>query len=179
MLFKPNFCCNCGVEIKRAEWSVLTSRRFCEVCAVEHKGYEWLTRAIVISGVLAGVFGFGAYMGGSGRPDATQFKAGENEPTRKLAVGAKLQSGIKDEERNSQPEPREEPAAELGVTNRAAAADTGKDRPGSSDQALAYYCGAMTKKGTPCSRRVKTKGKCWQHAGKPSGLVSQSSPDVY
>jgi hypothetical protein len=30
-----------------------------------------------------------------------------------------------------------------------------------------YYCGAMTKKGTPCTRRVKIKGTfCWQHASK-------------
>jgi hypothetical protein len=28
-----------------------------------------------------------------------------------------------------------------------------------------FYCGAITKKGTPCTRRVKTKGTfCWQHA---------------
>jgi hypothetical protein len=33
----------------------------------------------------------------------------------------------------------------------------------------AYYCGAATKKGTPCSRRVKRPGeRCWQHQGMPS-----------
>jgi hypothetical protein len=30
-----------------------------------------------------------------------------------------------------------------------------------------YYCGAPTKKGTPCKRRVKQAGmKCWQHSHK-------------
>lgn len=31
-----------------------------------------------------------------------------------------------------------------------------------------YFCGALTKKGTPCTRRVKTKGRCWQHKGQPA-----------
>lgn len=30
----------------------------------------------------------------------------------------------------------------------------------------AFYCGAMTKAGTPCKHRVKVKGAhCWQHQG--------------
>jgi hypothetical protein len=28
-----------------------------------------------------------------------------------------------------------------------------------------YFCGAPTKKGTMCSRRVKSGGRCWQHEG--------------
>lgn len=29
-----------------------------------------------------------------------------------------------------------------------------------------YYCGALTKKGTPCKHRVKHQGdRCWQHKG--------------
>jgi hypothetical protein len=31
-------------------------------------------------------------------------------------------------------------------------------------------CGARTKKGTPCSRRVRGTGRCWQHRGKPAML---------
>ncbi|HEY5446713.1 MAG TPA: hypothetical protein VIJ87_20095, partial [Pyrinomonadaceae bacterium] len=31
-----------------------------------------------------------------------------------------------------------------------------------------YLCGARTKKGTPCSRRVHGKVRCWQHTGMPS-----------
>jgi hypothetical protein len=29
----------------------------------------------------------------------------------------------------------------------------------------AYICGARTKKGTPCSRRVRGPVRCWQHKG--------------
>ncbi len=35
-------------------------------------------------------------------------------------------------------------------------------------QEEAFICGARTKKGTPCSRRVHEPGRCWQHKGMPS-----------
>lgn len=31
-----------------------------------------------------------------------------------------------------------------------------------------YLCGARTKKGTPCSRRVHGPVRCWQHKGAPA-----------
>jgi hypothetical protein len=33
-----------------------------------------------------------------------------------------------------------------------------------------YFCGAETKKGTPCSRRVKGNTRCYQHKGMPAML---------
>ena len=41
---------------------------------------------------------------------------------------------------------------------------------------VVYVCGARTKKGTPCQRRVRGPGRCWQHRGMqailpPSKLV--------
>ena len=41
---------------------------------------------------------------------------------------------------------------------------------------VVYVCGARTKKGTPCQRRVRGPGRCWQHRGlqailPPSKLV--------
>jgi hypothetical protein len=33
-----------------------------------------------------------------------------------------------------------------------------------------YTCGARTKKGTPCSRRVHGPVRCWQHKGAPAML---------
>jgi hypothetical protein len=35
---------------------------------------------------------------------------------------------------------------------------------------IVSICGARTKKGTPCSRRVRGTGRCWQHRGKPAML---------
>ena len=36
-----------------------------------------------------------------------------------------------------------------------------------------YICGARTKKGTPCSRRVHQPGRCWQHKGMPAMLAEE------
>ena len=36
-----------------------------------------------------------------------------------------------------------------------------------------YICGARTKKGTPCSRRVHQPGRCWQHKGMPAMLPAE------
>lgn len=174
MLFKPNFCCNCGVKIERAEWSVLTSRRFCPVCADENKGVDWIPRLVVLLGVVAGIFGTGVYIGRGGQP---QIQSSENAPERKLVVGAKQQPGIKDEERTSPPAPQAGPAP-VGVPDVVAAGDT-KDQPSRANTEAVYYCGALTKKGKPCSRRVRSSGRCWQHKGQPVALVSQSEPDVY
>jgi len=33
-----------------------------------------------------------------------------------------------------------------------------------------YICGARTKKGTPCQRRVRSLERCWQHRGRPAML---------
>jgi len=36
-----------------------------------------------------------------------------------------------------------------------------------------YTCGARTKKGTPCSRRVHGPVRCWQHKGAPAMLSQE------
>jgi len=36
-----------------------------------------------------------------------------------------------------------------------------------------YICGARTKKGTPCSRRVHGPVRCWQHKGMPAMLPQE------
>jgi hypothetical protein len=36
-----------------------------------------------------------------------------------------------------------------------------------------YICGARTKKGSPCSRRVQEPIRCWQHKGLPAMLPKE------
>ena len=36
-----------------------------------------------------------------------------------------------------------------------------------------YICGARTKKGKPCSRRVQGAVRCWQHKGMPAMLPTE------
>lgn len=41
-----------------------------------------------------------------------------------------------------------------------------------SREELAWICGARTKKGAPCSRRVRAQNeRCWQHRGKRAQLA--------
>jgi hypothetical protein len=46
---------------------------------------------------------------------------------------------------------------------------TANERPTDPEEVV-YVCGARTKKGTPCQRRVRGPGRCWQHRGKPAIL---------
>ncbi len=53
-------------------------------------------------------------------------------------------------------------------TKQRPAAGSAADNAGVAPQATAdpvYICGARTKKGTPCSRRVHGPVRCWQHKG--------------
>jgi hypothetical protein len=38
---------------------------------------------------------------------------------------------------------------------------------------IVYICGARTKKGTPCSRRVQQPTRCWQHKGAKAMLSEE------
>ncbi|MFL6332019.1 MAG: hypothetical protein ACJ754_01595 [Pyrinomonadaceae bacterium] len=46
---------------------------------------------------------------------------------------------------------------------------TANERPTDPEEVV-YICGARTKKGTPCQRRVRGPGRCWQHRGQPAML---------
>lgn len=39
-----------------------------------------------------------------------------------------------------------------------------------TEEESVYICGARTKKGTPCARRVHSAVRCWQHKGSPAIL---------
>jgi len=51
------------------------------------------------------------------------------------------------------------------VIQRPAAAQTSTSIPPVATVEQTYICGARTKKGTPCSRRVHGPVRCWQHKG--------------
>jgi len=182
MLFKPNFCCGCGEKIQRAEWGILTSRRFCDVCAVENQGHEWLPRVVVLSAVLIGLFGFGSYLRSGESVSPITLKQAGN--LRKAPVSEAALKPARQERSTESPA-----AGADGITGgdrepslSSNPLGSSKEQPRlesvASDEPV-YFCGAMTKKGKPCSRRVKSKGRCWQHVGQPSALASRTATDVY
>ena len=161
MLYKPKFCCNCGEKIERIDWNLLTSRRFCDVCFVENKRYDHLPRAAVAGGLLALVFGLGTIFGGKG---------GESVPIQTLnSSPARLKSGpaapVQAEPASAPSAPPSSQVSNTSVSGPAAIASPAARK----IIEPIHYCGALTKKGTPCSRKVKSAGqRCYQHEGKPA-----------
>ena len=181
MFFKPNYCCNCGEKIIREEWRVLTSRRFCGVCAVENQGHEWAVRSIIAGSLLVGIFGFGSYLRTPEQSQHTPARTGSVHVPSAGRTADISPAGLKPMEEVGPELAGREQLAQQPPAGRAPHEGSKEQlRPlsGASDHP-AYFCGAMTKKGKPCSRRVKTKGRCWQHAGQPSALETQPAPDMY
>jgi len=157
MLYRPHFCCHCGEKIIRAKWTPLTSRRFCDFCAVEQKQHDLLPRAAAVLMLIFGAAGITSYLGSGKSASRGQ-------------TGGSLSTNLQVEQRkpgsNSISTNRNAPAAS-NVVNSAVNTKQREPIRETSTEAV-YYCGALTKKGTACTRRVKSEGRCWQHLGQPS-----------
>ena len=168
MQYKPNFCCECGGKIDRAEPDYWTSGRFCDVCVESRKFVEWKSTGVLIGGLVFLVIGFGFYLNSSSSPELTGAK---NLSTRNIRSASNHQSA-ENVNFNSAALPNK-PVTSVGIENSPpVAAKTEKSASPTiiSDTEKVYFCGARTKKGTPCSRRVKGGGRCWQHQGMPAML---------
>ena len=149
-MYKPNFCAECGAKLLRLRWHLWTSRRFCNDCA--HRLRK--TRFIPVSFAALTLVSAGYFAGQARRPAPppliierrSDSPLNDKEPGRSLRT-ATTESGVNSTEpQNSSP-----PAVEEVV----------------------YLCGARTKKGTPCSRRVHGPVRCWQHKGMPAMLPQE------
>jgi hypothetical protein len=171
MFYRPHFCCHCGEKIIRAKWTPLTSRRFCEFCSIEQKQHDLIPRAAAVAVLLFGAAGLAAYItgGNSSREQTPSAKLrtikGESEQAKPTNSA---RSGIANSIANNSPEPPSSDAAAANTLQRA-------PQRNSSTEPV-YYCGAVTKKGTPCTRRVRTPGRCWQHLGQPAMSSLRNKP---
>jgi hypothetical protein len=114
--------------------------------------------------VLFGAAGFAAYIGGDRSPSSDRTASAKIVPLKKereVDVRPANSAGV-----NAAPSisSNSVPPSQ-GITNA-----NSKQRPVLSNSSTepVYYCGAMTKKGTACTRRVKSPGRCWQHLGQPA-----------
>ena len=165
MLFRPSFCAHCGEKIERIDWGIFTSRRFCPVCESEFKGQDLIPRVIVGVGIGAGILGLGAYL----RSDVHQ--ATLVRPMAQQLVNRSTNSGP--ERSASEREPSngnyDRPASHVAQNVNA----TPRTSPGAvriESEGQLYHCGARTRKGTACSRKVKGNVRCFQHTGLPAML---------
>jgi hypothetical protein len=72
--------------------------------------------------------------------------------------------------RGNLPATAPEQTATATADQAALAANPTTTEPAAAANEPAYICGARTKKGTPCSRRVRFPGRCYQHKGMPAML---------
>lgn len=175
MLSKPNYCNYCGEEIDRIEWKVWTSRHYCENCEGIFRKEEWLPRVGVVGAIIFGLFGFGSYLKAPEKP----LTVTNNEVI--ASVANKVQTPNSNiSKSNSQVNVSNLPTPNLpnakNPTKETAPVLT-KPVPKENLQNLAeepvYFCGAQTKKGNPCTRKVKGTGRCWQHTGQPAMLPKE------
>ncbi len=171
LFFRPNFCANCGEKIERIDWTLWSSRRFCDLCSTDFMFHEYAPRIIVGIALVAIVSSAGAFFSGSSL-DGTNGSKGlasqKSTSTVANSAGVKI---VEPENVN-----RVVPEIERSVTAPKTLAAIPPTRPpmvektGSTE--TAYFCGAETKKGTACSRRVKGNNRCYQHLGMPSMLTA-------
>jgi hypothetical protein len=173
-MYKPNFCCACGERVARARWRAWTSRRFCPACERRFRRGRFL-RPLALAFALAGA---GFLLGRSMRPPQPPLTV-ERGTLNLIPPPAADARQHADERRagTGEGERREvEGGASKQVEGGAAKVEpaygpdgTVNERP-TDPQEVVYICGARTKKGTPCQRRVRGPFRCWQHRGMPAML---------
>ena len=157
-MYRPNFCCECGERVARARWRVWTSRRFCDACGRRFRRKR-LGVPLLLSLASAGAF---FLLGRATRPasPAAVFERGALDLTRLPAPDSARTREARRDASNSAPTKPEPAYGPDGTAN---------ERPTDPTEVV-YVCGARTKTGTPCSRRVRGPGRCWQHRGMPAIL---------
>jgi len=148
-MYKPNFCSECGEKLLRLHWHFWTSRRFCNHCARRLRKTRFMPTLITMLGLL----GAGYVAGRVRRP-----------PAPPLIIERRADSPLTDNNVSGRPNtpPPASGSSANETSNSAATVDE-----------VVYLCGARTKKGTPCSRRVHGPVRCWQHKGLPAMLPQE------
>jgi hypothetical protein len=175
MNYKPKYCCQCGEKIERIKWTIFSSRRFCQLCETDFALQEWTPRVAVFLGLLFGFVGFSGFFQAREKPlniasiRPAERTTGTKNSSVNLASNEKSASNFlgKSSPQNTAntaaPPPHQTAVSAKQETPLKAAENQVNDAP-------TYFCGAATKKGAPCSRRVKGGGRCWQHSGQPAVL---------
>lgn len=180
MFYTPKHCCECGEKIERAEWGIFSSRRFCETCASDFTPHEWTPRVIVGLGIFFGIFGVGSLLTKPDKPlnittatPAVSVASKKNQniqnspvsASENVLVSAQSQTATSGAAQSNIPAP-----SALSSQKPTQTKQNLTDSRQNSAVETVYFCGAQTKKGMPCSRRVKGAGRCWQHTGQPAML---------
>ena len=145
-MHRPNFCVECGQRLALRGWRARLKVRFCNACA-RRLGNSGLPRSLAIISVIAlSAFAVGRWLRPAPPPLIIQRAA--NSPLSDLPVNLNDATKLARDRREN-------------LSKQSA-------NSGSIDEPV-YLCGARTKKGTPCRRRVHFAGeRCFQHKGMPA-----------
>jgi hypothetical protein len=140
-MYHPNFCVECGTHLRPGRWPVWQSH-FCANCARRLGRNREVRALLAIAMIGLTAFAMGRY---SLRQPPLLIQRQSNSPIPDWPVNLNQSA----------------PRSSLGkdpISNSAQVADEN-----------AYICGARTKKGAPCHRRVHFAGeRCFQHKGLPA-----------
>jgi hypothetical protein len=156
-MYKPNFCSECGSRIERARWRLWTSGQFCAECAPRYRRVQFLLP--IVAG--AGLFVIGLAMGRVARPAPPPLIVERGQ------LAAVDPPPMKSEERAAGAESEKDSATAPPTEPTYGPDGTSTERPTDPAETVSI-CGARTQKGTPCQRRVRGTGRCWQHKGMPA-----------
>ena len=154
-MYRPNFCAECGEAVQRVRWRVWHSRRFCQACSRRFRKAQILTPLLAC----ASLFLIGLAAGRASRPAPPPLIVERTEMPA-LAVTAEAS-----ERRTATDTASLTPAPEPSY-----GPDGSRTERPTDPNEIVSICGARTKKGTPCQRRVRGTGRCWQHRGLPAML---------
>ncbi len=144
-MYKPNFCAECGAKLLRLRWHFWTSRKFCNACARRLRRERF--GPWLVAALILMVAGYVAGRAGRAKPPP-------------LTIVRRADSPL------TSPE-------DPGPPKQTTTSDSGRGNTTPPVEEEIYTCGARTKKGTPCSRRVHGPVRCWQHKGMPAMLSQE------
>lgn len=138
-----NFCTTCGAPLSRKGWRLWLRGPICPDCA-QRRGAPRIRSIVAVTAIVMAAFALGRSLRPA--PPPLTIHRAANSPLSDLPVNLSE------------------------ITRR------GDSNPGRSDSSstagvddMVYLCGARTKKGTPCKRRVHVAGdRCYQHKGRPA-----------
>ena len=142
-MHRANFCVECGERLARSGWRARIGSKFCPDCARRLGTFTAFRPLILIVVFALAAFAFGRYLRPAPPPLIIQ-RAG-NSP---------LSDAPFDLSQSARP--NNSNVINAGNSNQTAAVANEEG----------YICGARTRKGTPCKRRVHVPGeRCFQHKG--------------
>ena len=143
-----NFCSECGSRLTRKRWRAWLGGGLCDICA-RRIGSARRGPLLIVVVIAVAAFAFGRYLRPSPPPLIIQRMA--NSPLSDSPVNLSENASAANRKQND-------------------SSNTFTVGSNPTDDAV-YICGARTKKGTPCRRRVHVAGeRCFQHKGMPAML---------